>query len=517
MADLHGELGIGIGMNPVRNALPGLLLLRRVSPGAARRDAPLGADTGHLGKHQPRPAHGARAQMHEVIVSGHAVHGRVLGHGRHHDAVLEREPAQPVGQEHGRRRLAIRGHAISFGQPALIAVQPGGIAQAQILVTDALAARQHGVHELLGLELIAVALSADLEPLHRIPGRVLQAQRLHTTRLLVGGQHLGNMHHRIADLLELARQLDGILNRQLGPRADCKMRRMHGIAHQHHMAAPGIAQPPLVADHALKIDPGRTAQMSRIGHQLLALQIVRKQLFAEGNGLLLVGAIEAAGLPAFLRGLDDESRSLVVELVDMRLEPAMLGAHEIKGEGLVDLVRAQPDVAIGTGDDIGLESVLVLAADAGVHAVAGNDEVGIRILLVALHIGLEHQVDTQLLAARLQDVEQVLAANPHKAMAAGANPASLEQQFDIVPMVEGLLDLRRRHRVPDAHIVHGGIGEHHAPAEGVIGQVALHHRHLVRRVHLLHQQREIQAGGAATYADDLHDSNPFLARREMAH
>lgn len=33
MADLHGELGIGIGMNPVRNALPGLLLLRRVSPG----------------------------------------------------------------------------------------------------------------------------------------------------------------------------------------------------------------------------------------------------------------------------------------------------------------------------------------------------------------------------------------------------------------------------------------------------------------------------------------------------
>jgi hypothetical protein len=34
----------------------------------------------------------------------------------------------------------------------------------------------------------------------------------------------------------------------------------------------------------------------------------------------------------------------------------------------------------------------------------------------------------------------------------------------------------------------------------------------VRRVHLLHQQREIQAGGPPTYADDLHDSNPFLAR-----
>lgn len=379
-------------------------------------------------------------------------------------------------------------------------------------MADTLAARQHGVHELLGLQLVAVALTADLEPLHCIPGRVLQAQRLHATCLLVGGQHLGNMRGVIAELLELARQLDGIFNRQLGPRTDREMRRMHGIAHQHHMAALGIAQPPLITDHALKIDPGRTPQMTGIGHQSLALQIVRKQFFTEGDGLLLIGAIEAAGLPALLRGFDNEGRGLVVEFVDMRLKPAMLGAHEVERECLVDLVRAQPDVAIGTDDDIGSESILVLAADAGVHAVAGNDEVGIRILLVALHIGLEHQTDSQLLAARLHDVEQMLAANPHEAMSAGTNSAPLEQQLDIVPMIEGLLDLRGRHRIPDPHVVHGSVGEHHAPTEGVIGQVALHHRHLVRRVHLLHQQREIQAGGPPTYADDLHDSNPFLAR-----
>ena len=79
-------------------------------------------------------------------------------------------------------------------------------------------------------------------------------------------------------------------------------------------------------------------------------------------------------------------------------------------------------------------------------------------------------------------------------------------------MVESLLDLRGCHRVPVAHIVHGGIGENHAPAKGVVGLVALHHRHIVRGVHLLHQQREIQARGATTYADNFHLKDPIQAR-----
>ena len=293
------------------------------------------------------------------------------------------------------------------------------------------------------------------------------------------------------------------------------MCRMHGIAHQHHMAALAVFQPPLIADHALKVDPGRAAQMAGIGHQFLALKIVREQLFTEGNGLLLIGGVETAGFPAFLRGLHDEGRGLVVELVDMRLKPAMWRAHEIKGECLVDLVRPQPDIAIGAGDDIGLEDVGVLAADARVHAIAGNHKVGIRIVLVALHIGLEHQVNTQLFASCLQDIEQMLAANPHKAMSSGANLAPFEQQLDIVPMVESLLDLRGCHRVPVAHIVHGGIGENHAPAKGVVGLVALHHRHLMCRAHLLHQQSKVQAGGATAYADNFHDCDPFLAFQKI--
>ena len=129
-----------------------------------------------------------------------------------------------------------------------------------------------------------------------------------------------------------------------------------------------------------------------------------------------------------------------------------------------------------------------------------------------MRIGLEDELDIELLTARLQNVQQVLASNAHKTMAARANLAPLEQQLDVVPVVERLLHLRSGDGVPVAHIVHGGIGEHHTPAKGVIGLVALHHRHIMSRVHLLHQQCEVKASGATTYADNFHDSHPLQTR-----
>ena len=515
MADLHGELGIGVRVNPVRDALPALLLRFAVHTGATGRDAAFRAHAGHLGKHQPRTAHGTRAKVHEVEVARHAIDGRVLRHRRDHDAVLERQLAQFVGQEHRRRRdaVAIDLHAILLRQPLLVAAQPCSIAQAQVFVADALAAREHRIHELLGFELIAVALAADLEPLHRIPRGVLDAQRLDATRFLIRGEHFGDVLARVAQQLELAREFDGVFDGQLGARADREMRRVHGIAHQHDMAALAVLEPPLIAHHALEIDPRGAAQMARVGHQFRAVQIVCKQLFAERDGLLLIGSFEAAGLPGLFRGLDDEGRGLVVELVDMRLEPAMFGAHEIEGERLVDLVRAQPDVAIGARDDVGLEDVFVFAADARIHAVAGDDEVGIGVVLVALRIGVEHQFHTQLFATGLQNIEQMLAPDAHEAVAARADLAALEQQLDVVPVVERLLDFGGGDRIPLAHVVHGRVGEHHAPAEGVIGLVALHHRDVMVRVELLHQQREIQTSRPPADANDLHGFLPF---REIA-
>ena len=509
VANLHAKLGIGVLVNPVADALPGRLLLCRISAGAAGRDATFRAHARHFSHHQACATHGACAQMHQVVVTRHAIDSRILGHGRDHNAVFQRYTAHGVRQEHGRRRLACTMHAILFGQPLLIAAQPFGIAFAQVFVADTLAAREHGIHELLRLQLVAIALAASLKPLHRVPGRVLNAQRLHPARLLVGHQHFRNVLLGIAHQLELTCQLNRIFNGQLGARANRKVGRMYGVAHQHHMAAQVVLEPPLIADHALEVNPGRAAQVAGVGHEFFALQVVGKNLFAESNGLVLIGRIQTAGLPGFFGSLDDERRCLVIKFVDVGLEPAMLGADKVKSESLVHLVCAQPDKAIGSSDDVGLENIGVLGADSGVHAIAGNDQIGIGIVFVRLHIGVEHQLDVQGLAALLQDIEQVLTPNPHKTVAAGANGLALEQQLDIVPMVERLLDLPSRDRVPFAHVLHGCVREHHPPTEGVIRLVALNNRNVMSGIHLLHEQCEIQTSGTTAYADNFHDLRPY--------
>ena len=163
---------------------------------------------------------------------------------------------------------------------------------------------------------------------------------------------------------ELPRELDRIFDRELGARADGEMRGVHRVAHQHHIVVLCILEPPLLADHTLEVDPRRATQMARIGHQLCAVEVVCEDFFAERDGLILVRRIQAAGLPRLLRGLDDEGGRVVVELVDVRLKPAVLGTHEIEGEGLVHLVRAQPDETVGTRNDVGLEDIGVFGANA---------------------------------------------------------------------------------------------------------------------------------------------------------
>jgi hypothetical protein len=93
-------------------------------------------------------------------------------------------------------------------------------------------------------------------------------------------------------------------------------------------------------------------------------------------------------------------------------------------------------------------------------------------------------------------------------MAGGAHAPALDQHLDVVPMVERDLDLPRGLVVPGAHVLHGGVGEHDAPAEGIVGVVALDHRDAVLGMRLFHQQAEIQPGRAAADTDDAHDVGP---------
>ena len=289
------------------------------------------------------------------------------------------------------------------------------------------------------------------------------------------------------------------------------MRSVGGITHQHHRhlcAGQRQLVHPGVANHARKTDPlRRAAQVLGIADQRLAVQVLGKQALAKGNALLLAHGRQAVCLPDRLGRLDNEGGGVLVKLISVSLEPAVLGLLKGEGKGVKGFVRAQPDKAAIAGVDVGLEHLGVTAADAAVQAVAGNHQIGLVLLrqrLVVRHINLEHQLHPERQTTVLQDVEQVLASNAAKAVAAGAHAAALEKHLDVVPVVERVTDQLAGDRVGRAHVVQGLVRQHHAPAKGVKGLVALHHSNAVGGVLQLHQQRKIQTGGATAYAEDVH-------------
>ena len=444
--------------------------------------------------------------MHQVPVPDDAVLGLVLRHRRDDDAVLEFNAAHFERQQHGGRGLATDAPATSTGlKPLFVTFQPLRVAQPQVLVADALAAGEQRVGKLFDLH-AGVAVNM-LEPLGGVARRILDLEHLDAAARLVALQHGGHVGPGV--VRELIGQVDRIFQRQLGAAADGEVCGVRCVAHQHDrglLAGDVLMVHPGVADHARKPYPvGRTAQVLGVADQFVAIQILREQLFAERDTVFLAHLLDAVGLPHVLRRLDDEGRGVGVELVGMGLEPAVFGLFEGEGEGVKRLPGAQPDEAALAGVDVGLEGAFVAGADAAVQAVAGDDQIGVVLLgerLVIGDIGLEHELHTEFVAALLQDVEQALAADADEAVAARAHAAALVEDLDVVPVVEGVLHGLRRLGVGPPQVDQGLVGEHHPPAEGVVGPIALDHGHLQRRKAPLHQQPEVQTRRAATDAQD---------------
>ena len=105
-------------------------------------------------------------------------------------------------------------------------------------------------------------------------------------------------------------------------------------------------------------------------------------------------------------------------------------------------MRAEPDKAAAARVDIGLIRGGVLGTDAAVQAVAGDDEISVGIGRVILHIGFKDELDTLFFTTRLQDVQQALAPDAAEAMATRAHHLAADVDFNVIPMVEGIEDLR---------------------------------------------------------------------------
>jgi len=70
--------------------------------------------------------------------------------------------------------------------------------------------------------------------------------------------------------------------------------------------------------------------MARVGHQRRAFERFGEDTFAKGYRLLLIELVEPMREIRLFRRFDDEGRGVVIEFVDVRLEPAVLGAAESK-------------------------------------------------------------------------------------------------------------------------------------------------------------------------------------------
>jgi hypothetical protein len=81
--------------------------------------------------------------------------------------------------------------------------------------------------------------------------------------------------------------------------------------------------------------------------------------------------------------------------------------------------------------------------------------------------------------------------------------------LDIVPIGEALRDGAIGGLVRQPEGIERRVAEHHAEAEGVVGAVALHHRHLRLGPVALHQDGEVEPRRPAADHRDAHGRTPF--------
>src|SRR5215469_8840974 len=121
---------------------------------------------------------------------------------------------------------------------------------------------------------------------------------------------------------------------------------------------------------------------------------------------------------------------------------------------------------------------------------------------------LENKFHAQPGGALLQDFEQLDARDPAKPVAAGGYLVAFEEDIYIVPVAERTRNLGVGLLIDGPEPVHGLIGKDDAPAERVIGPIALNDRQVPRRLRFLEQDRKIKPRRTAAQANDSHRALP---------
>ena len=265
---------------------------------------------------------------------------------------------------------------------------------------------------------------------------------------------------------------DRVLHRELRARADAEVRRVRGVAEQDDVAL----APERVA-HGDEADPARAVLDQAVAEQRLAGRLVER----EGVGRL-----------------DDERAHRVAVRVRVDLDDAALGLLDHELERVEDVVGAEPGVRGLAAVQRRLEAVAL--AQRAVDAVGGDHQVAFELG----HLAAEAQLDAERRRARLQDVQQLLAAERREPVPAAGHHLVAVVDVDVAPADEAARDLVVALGIGRLERGQRLVGEDDAEAERVVGRVALVDHDLVGGVEPLEQDREVEPAGAAARDRDPH-------------
>jgi hypothetical protein len=256
-----------------------------------------------------------------------------------------------------------------------------------------------------------------------------------------------------------------------------------------------------------------------VAYQAMTAEVPGKDALAGFNRLLLAHVVEAHPPPGRLRAFDDEGRRVGIELVGVRPDPAMLGFLEDEREGVVELlVRAEPNVLGLANVDVRPEGISERAAHFRIRTISCHDEIAVSVCIDAVSLGFEANLHPKAASAILQDIEQTPAADAAEAVPLRACDGTAVEHRDVVPIAEGPLDRFGALGIAALQVGKRLIGQHHAPAEGVIRAVALDNHDVVARIAQLRGDGEIEPGRPSTETGNAHGLASVIAtgRRELA-
>ena len=148
-------------------------------------------------------------------------------------------------------------------------------------------------------------------------------------------------------------------------------------------------------------------------------------------------------------------------------------------------------------------------ANHALDSVGYNDEIslrfgGHRLQLVGMKFVFEAEHHPQVATALLQNGQQMLSPNTAETVSPRTHGLTSKAHVDVIPAMDGCGNRGAALRICVAQIGDRLIGQHHAPAERIVGAIALEDRDLCLGVAPLHEQRGIEPARSTTHDNDVH-------------